>query len=254
MMLHLVIITIITLLLLSGSIFSVVQADIIITLPWCKPAAAATATAGDDAATTTTTTTNYYEPRQARVGDEIVFQWSDTGNYHNVLLLYPNGGGDNCTDTTAEKVFISEQSGASYIFQPADIGKNLTFVCSVSDHCRMGQHVTFFGILPEFTTATTTTITAAVAANNDTTTGDDTNNNNATIDYLLSTPCGFDGFLQRSNDDEAIVPTMSASSSSAKNDMMTDGDGGGGSGGIARTMCTILLLRCAVVAALTMII
>jgi len=249
MMLHLVIITIITLLLLSGSILSVVQADIIITLPWCKPAAAATATAGDDA--TTTTTINYYEPRQARVGDEIIFQWSHTGNYHNVFL-YPNGGGDDCTDTTAEKVFISEQSGASYIFQPADIGTNLTFVCSVSGHCRMGQYVTFFDILPEFTTATTT---AAIAANNDTTTGDDTNNDNATIDYILSTPCGFDGLLQRSNDDETILPTFSSSSSSADNNMMTGGDGGGGgSGGIAGTMCTILLLQCAVVAAVTMII
>ncbi len=109
-----------------------------ITLPWCKPLSE----------------TLEYEPRVAKVGDTVVFDWE--GEAHNAWI-YPSG---ECIDNIGRE-YLGEQPGASYTFLPKDIGTNKTFVCSISDHCKKGQILVY-----------------SVAGANDT-----------VAEYDLSTPC-----------------------------------------------------------------
>ena len=112
-----------------------------INLPWCKPAVKGP-----------------YDNRVAKEGDTVVFEWG--GEAHNAYV-YPSG---ECLDNK-DKEYLGEQSGASYTFKAEDIGTSKTFICSISNHCVVGQIVTF----------------DVVAADQE-------------VDYLLSTPCG-EGYL-----------------------------------------------------------
>lgn len=89
----------------------------------------------------------------------MIFSW--TTEAHNVYI-HPNG---ECFDNK-DRMFISESAGASYTFKPEDVGTNMTFVCSVSNHCGQGQLVTF-----------------------------EVMDGGADIEYDLSTPCGEEGSL-----------------------------------------------------------
>ena len=116
-----------------------------ITLPWCKPPS----------------DTLVYEPRVAKVGDTVVFDWE--GEAHNAWI-YPSG---ECLDNIG-RTYLGEQPGStSYTFLPEDIGTNKTFVCSVSNHCIKGQILVY----------------SVVGANE------------TVAEYDLSTPCGVDGYL-----------------------------------------------------------
>jgi len=130
-----------------------------INLPWCKPP-----TPGD------------YATRTAKEGDTVIFSWA--GEAHNVVI-YPSGDCLNPKD----KTFISEMSGASYTFTADDVGTNTTLVCSISDHCMVGQKVTF-EVVPADT---------------------------ADVEYDTSTPgCG-DGFLGEPTEPPAPEPSGAAS-------------------------------------------
>lgn len=102
-----------------------------------------------------------YERRWAKEGDTIVFDWR--GEAHDVWI-YPSG---ECFDKQ-DREYLGEQRGASYTFSSQDVGTNKTFVCTISSHCAMGQRVVF-----------------------DVVGADDKEG----MEYILSTPCGKDGFL-----------------------------------------------------------
>ncbi len=114
-----------------------------ITLPWCKPPPA-----------------TVYEPRVAKVGDTVVFEWA--GEAHNAWI-YPS---ENCFgfEGREQQEYLGEQPGVAYTFTSGDVGTNKTFACSLSNHCIEGQILTF-------------SVT-----------------NKTVVDYDLSTPCG-EGFL-----------------------------------------------------------
>eukprot|EP00531_Pseudo-nitzschia_arenysensis_P016394 CAMPEP_0116149976 /NCGR_PEP_ID=MMETSP0329-20121206/19273_1 /TAXON_ID=697910 /ORGANISM="Pseudo-nitzschia arenysensis, Strain B593" /LENGTH=156 /DNA_ID=CAMNT_0003646403 /DNA_START=300 /DNA_END=770 /DNA_ORIENTATION=+ len=116
-----------------------------ITLPWCKPLSE----------------TLVYEPRVAKVGDTVVFDWE--GEAHNAWI-YPSG---ECLDNIGRE-YLGEQPGSTlYTFLPEDVGTKQTFVCSVSNHCIKGQILVY----------------SVVGAND------------KVAEYDLSTPCGGEGYL-----------------------------------------------------------
>ena len=90
-----------------------------LTLPWCKPPTPAN-----------------YTTRSIKEGDEVVFDWAV--EYHNAWI-YPSG---DCNDRT-DRTFLGEQAPVSYTFKSEDVGNSITFVCDVSDHCKVGQFVVF---------------------------------------------------------------------------------------------------------------
>merc|ERR1712194_311907 len=84
-----------------------------------------------------------FEVQNAKVGDTVVFKWDDRVP-HNVLI-YPSG---TCADekgaTYVGPLGINEDGTyeASHTFTSEDIG-TVTFVCSVSARCKLGQKVLF---------------------------------------------------------------------------------------------------------------
>ena len=115
-----------------------------INLPWCKPEESETG----------------YEPRVAKEGDILIFEWG--GEAHDVWI-YPSG---ECLDFQGRE-YLGEKGGASYTFTAEDVGTTKTFMCSISNHCSLGQLVAI-------------DVVAADASD---------------VEYTLSTPCGVDAYL-----------------------------------------------------------
>ena len=133
-----------------------------VTLPWCKPDVPAN-----------------YTTRSIKAGDTVVFEWF--GEYHNAWY-YPTG---DCMDR-ADRKFLGEQSPASYEFGEEDVGTTMTFVCDVSNHCQVGQYVTF----------------DVVGADEE-------------IEYVLETPCGSDGRLASAEAESGGVRNAAAATAGA---------------------------------------
>lgn len=104
------------------SLFLLVRAggEQTIDFPWCVPP--------DDAE---------FETHYAKVGDTVAFEWKESAVYHDVNVVPTNEG---CSATSVE--LVGSATGASYTFAEKDMG-NVTFACSVGDHCVQGQIVTF---------------------------------------------------------------------------------------------------------------
>ncbi|EEF35204.1 cucumber peeling cupredoxin [Ricinus communis] len=111
---------------------------LIVLLPLLDSTAAATKfTVGDGIGWAVPSNASFYDEwasdKTFQVGDSIVFNWSEV---HNVLEVTSKSEYDNCTTTNG----ILRQTSPVTIDLTAN--STLYFICTVGQHCALGQKVT----------------------------------------------------------------------------------------------------------------
>ena len=91
-----------------------------------------------------------FPDEKAEVNDTIIFSWSE-GFEHNVYMSLDGtcdgavtaDDNDDGGNRTVASTLIGDVSPVSYTIGEEHAGKNITFICTIEDHCVNGQIITF---------------------------------------------------------------------------------------------------------------